>query len=334
LLRHRAIRVAVAVMLMIVLIVLVTAGAAAQRLYTFGQAISSQAPLSTGNFYMLGAGRVNLLVLGYGGPGHGGAYLTDSLMVISLIPSSGATTLISVPRDLWVQIPPGSGKYGKINAAYEYGLRNGYAGLPRGQPAAAALAARKVSDVIGVPVTNWLAIDFQGFRKLVDALGGVDVNVPTAFTARYPRADDESLDPGTKIIQFAAGTQHMNGERAIEYARARYVLTPASEGSDFARSLRQQILVRAILARAKQMSAWPRLSDASKALEGTVKTNLSLADLGLFAEKMNFKNARHVGLSTANVLTSSTSADGQYILLPTNGDWTAIRRYVNAHLGQ
>ena len=82
------------------------------------------------------------------------------------------------------------------------------------------------------------------------------------------------------------------------------------------------------------MNAWPRLSDASKALEGTVKTNLSLADSALFAEKMNFKNARHVGLSTANVLTSSTSADGQYILLPTNGDWTAIRRYVNAHLGQ
>jgi LCP family protein required for cell wall assembly len=283
---------------------------------------------------MLGGSRINLLVLGYGGPGHGGAYLTDSLLVISLIPSTGATTLISVPRDLWVQIPPGSGHYAKINAAYEYGLYNGYAGLPPGQPAAAALAERKVSDVIGIPVTNWLVLDFQGFRKLVDSLGGVDVNVPTAFVARYPRADDESLDPGTKIIQFAAGPQHMNGERAIEYARARYVITPASEGSDFARSLRQQILVRAILARAKQVSAWPRLSDASKALEGTVKTNLSLADLGLFAEKMNFKGAGHVGLSTANVLSSATSDDGQYILLPANGDWTAVRHYVSAHLEQ
>lgn len=320
--------------MVVILIGLVTAGAAAQRLYAFGQAISSRAPLSSANSYMLGAGRVNLLVLGYGGPGHGGAYLTDSLMVISLIPSTGATTLISVPRDLWVQIPPNSGQYGKINAAYEYGLGHGYAGLPPGQPAAAALAERKVSDVIGLPVTNWLALDFQGFRKLVDALGGVDVDVPTAFVARYPLADDESLDPGTKIIRFAAGPQHMDGERAIEYARARYVITPASEGSDFARSLRQQILVRAILARAKQVSAWPRLSDASMALEGVMKTNLSLADLGLFAEKMNFKEASHVGLSTANVLTSSTSNDGQYILLPANGDWGLVRQYVSAHLGR
>lgn len=320
------------VLLVLVVAGIVGGGLTAHRLYDFGSAISSQPPLTTQTGFVSGLGRVNLLVMGYGGAGHDGAYLTDSMMVISLVPSDGATTMISVPRDLWVQVPPDSGQYAKLNAAYADGLANGYDGLPAGKMAGGAEAARKVSDVIGIPVTYWMTIDFTGFRGLVDALGGVDVNVPTAFTANYPRNDNAQIDAGWKTIHFAKGPQHMDGERAIEYARARYVLSPASEGSDFARSVRQQLLIRAIVSRAREPSAWPGLSGAADALQTALYTNLSLTDLGLVAQKMDYTNAARVGLSDANVLVDGHTGDGQAILQPANGDWQAIQRYVAKNL--
>lgn len=320
--------------LLAALVLMLALGAvAAHRLYAFGQAISAESPLSTQTGYMSGNQPINLLVLGYGGSGHDGANLTDSMMIVNLIPSTKHTALISVPRDLWVQVPPDSNQYAKINTAYQVGLANGYGSYGPGKLAAGALAARKVSDVTGLSVTYWMTIDFQGFRKLVDTLGGVDVNVATAFTARYPRNDDPSIDAGWTVVHFNTGPQHMDGERAIEFARARYVQDPPSEGTDFARSARQQILIRAILSRARQVSAWPSLAGATDALQGALYTNLSLADLALLTEKMDFNHARRIGLSTQNVLVNAQSGDGQDILLPANGDWNAVRQYVAAQLG-
>jgi LCP family protein required for cell wall assembly len=325
-------RVAVLTGLALALLTTLLGGLALHRAYDFGRAISPEAPFSTQTGFMSGVGRVNVVVLGYGGAGHDGAYLTDSIMVASLVPGDGATTLISVPRDLWVQVPPGSGQYAKINTAYTDGLTNGFNGLPAGRLAGGAEAAAKVSEVLGITVSYWVTIDFSGFRKLVDALGGVNITVPTAFTARYPINDDPQINAGWKIIHFNTGPQHMNGEQAIEYARARYVLTPVSEGTDFARSVRQQLLVRAILSRARSISAWPGLAAATDALQGAIYTNLSITDLALFAEKLDLSHAAHIGLSNQNVLVDSQSSDGQDILLPQNGDWTVVQQYVASHL--
>jgi LCP family protein required for cell wall assembly len=313
-------------LIVVLLVAIVLAGLGLHRASDFGSAISSRAPFSMGLGFL--SGRTNLVVLGYGGGSHDGANLTDSLLVISLNPSDGATTLISVPRDLWVQVPPNSGSYAKINTAYQNGLISGFGGVSAGRDAGGAEAASKVSEVLGMPVSNFLTIDFTGFRDLVDALGGVDINVPTAFTARYPRNDNPAIDPGWKIIHFNRGMQHMNGEQAIEYARARYVLDPPSEGTDFARSLRQQLLLRAILDRARQPSAWPKLLDATTALQRAIYTNLSLLELTLFSEKLDLTHAARIGLSDQNVLVDAQSSDGQDILLPANGDWGTIQQYV------
>ena len=150
-------------------------GLAVHRFADFGSAISQQAPFSTQTNYMTGGGRINLLVLGYGGVGHDGAYLTDSMIVMSLVPGDHATTIISVPRDLWVQVPPNSGQYAKINTAYDDGLNTGYNGLPAGRDAGGAEATEKVGEVLGIPITYWITMDFDGFRQLVDALGGIDI---------------------------------------------------------------------------------------------------------------------------------------------------------------
>ncbi len=329
----------VVVALLVALVACIALGVVTRRALAFGSAISPQSPLSTQTGYMSGVGRINVVVLGYGGAGHDGAYLTDSLMVMSLVPGDRATTLVSVPRDLWVQVPPNSGQYSKINSAYQDGLSNGYnsgaaGNMPPGQIAGGLEAAAKVSDVTGLNVPYFMTINFQGFRELVDALGGVDITVPTAFTANYPINDNPQINAGWKVIHFNTGPQHMNGEQAIEYARARYVLSPVSEGSDFARSARQQLLIRAIVSRLRSPSAWPGLSNALNALQKAIYTNLSLADLAAFTLKLDLSHAAHVGLTTSNVLVNATSSDGQDILLPQNGDWNAIKQYVSGNLKQ
>lgn len=327
-------RIALIALSAILVVLVILTGLALHRVSDFGQAISTQGPFSTQTGFMSGSDRVNLLVLGYGGGNHDGAYLTDSLMVLSVVPGNSATTMISVPRDLWVQVPPNSGSYAKINAAYQDGFYNGYGGIPKGQVAGGAEAARKVSDVLGMDMPYWLTIDFTGFRELVDSLGGVDMNVPTAFTAQYPRNDDPRVDAGWKIVTFKKGPQHMNGEQAIEYARARYVLQPASEGTDFARSARQQLLIRALLARVHDVKAWPGFLDATNALQKSIYTNLSLTDLTLFTRKMDMNHAARVGLSDQNVLVDAQAGDGESILQPANGDWGAVSRYVASQLNQ
>ncbi len=312
---------------LVVLVLLVVLGAFAittlQKALAFGSAISTQSPLSTQTGYMNTSDRVNILLMGYGGAGHDGAYLTDSLVIMSLIPSTHHTTLISVPRDLWVQYPPNSGNYTKINAIYTMASN----GKPNSVAGGDALA-QKVSLVTGLTINYWMSINFAGFRKFIDAIGGVDINVPDAFTAKYPKNDDPSINASWITVHFNKGMQHMNGATAIVYARARYVLDNPAEGSDFARSQRQQLIMKAALTRLKDWHNWPSLFSAMDALKQTLYSNLSLADLAQFALKMDLTNAHRLGLTNDNVLTDATSNDGQSILLPRNNNWQAIIDYV------
>jgi len=313
------------VILIILAIFLFTTG---QQAMAFGNAISNQSPLSSQTNFMGGSQRVNILIMGYGGSGHDGAYLTDSMMIMSLLPQSHHTTLISVPRDLWVQNPANSGNYSKINAVYSVAA----GGQNQNPIAGGNAAAQKVSLVTGLQINYWMTINFTGFKDFIDAIGGIDVNVPDAFTAKYPANDDPTINPNWTIVKFTPGQEHMDGARAIVYARARYVLDNPAEGSDFARSQRQQLIMKAALAKLKQWQTWSHLFGAMDKLKGTLYSNLSLADLAEFATKMDLNGAHRVGLSNANVLADSVSSDGQSILLPQNNDWSLIPAYIQKQL--
>jgi len=315
----------------VVLLVLFILGAitipTAQKVLAFGSAISTQSPLSTQTGYMGTSDRVNILVMGYGGSGHDGAYLTDSLMVMSLMPQNHHTTLISVPRDLWIQYPPNSGNYTKINAVYTLASKSNADAVAGGNA-----VAQKVSLVTGQDVKYWMTINFAGFRDFINAIGGVDVNVPDSFKAHYPANDDPSINASWKTVQFTKGLHHMDGETAIEYARARYVIDNPAEGTDFARSARQQLIMKAALTKLKDWHTWPSFFNALDALKHTIYTNMSLADLAMFALKMDLNNAHRIGLSFSNVLMDSKSNDGQDILLPQNDNWNLIKTYINQQL--
>ena len=325
--RGKGCLISAAVVLLVLFILGAIAIPTAQKVLAFGSAISTQSSLSTQTGYMSTSDRVNILVMGYGGSGHDGAYLTDSMMVMSLMPQSHHTTLISVPRDLWVQNPANSGNYTKINAVYPVASNNNANPVAGGDA-----AAQKVSLVTGLDIKYWMTINFAGFRDFINAIGGVDVNVPDSFKANYPANDDPSINASWKIVQFTKGLHHMDGETAIEYARARYVIDNPAEGTDFARSARQQLIMKAALAKLKDWHTWPSFFSALDALKHTIYTNMSLADLAMFALKMDLNNAHRIGLSFSNVLMDSKSSDGQDILLPQNGDWNLIKTYIHQQL--
>src|SRR5260370_405977 len=151
------------VVLLLLIILFSIAIPTAQKVMAFGSAISTQSPLSSQTNFIGTSDRVNILMMGYGGSGHDGAYLTDSMVVMSLMPQSHHTTLISVPRDLWIQYPPTSGNYYKINAVYPIASKNNANPVAGGDA-----AAQKVSLVTGLNIKDWHT--WPSFFSAMDAL--------------------------------------------------------------------------------------------------------------------------------------------------------------------
>jgi polyisoprenyl-teichoic acid--peptidoglycan teichoic acid transferase len=302
-------------MLLVLVVLGIFGGLLLHRATDFGKAISGQDAFST----QLGDGRVSMVFLGYGGAGHDGEFLSDSLLVATYDPATDKSALISVPRDLWVQVPPNSGNYFKLNTAFAYGVAHG------GFTAGGQLAANKVSDILGMPITHWLSLDFTGFEELVNQLGGVDINVPDNFVATT-----SPTYSGGKA--FHKGLTHMDGATALLFARARYC-TPASEASDFARSARQQLLLKTIFGKLRTPGGWFDATGVMDDLQSRVHTDLSLRDLTTVFTHFDINHATRIGLSNQNVLVDAVSDDGQDILLPRDGNWDIIRSYVQSQLG-
>ena len=273
--------------------------------------------------------RINIVLLGYGGPGHDGPYLTDSIMVLSLRPGTHEAIMVSLPRDLWVKIPALPNNrfmLGKLNSAYAIGsdrrnypnVRNDWKTLTGGGD----LTAATISQVIGQPVDYWVGVDFKAFRDVVDALGGVQINVPTALDdRRYPRGETA----GMMHIHFNPGLQQFDGERALEYARSR------ESTSDFDRSRRQQLIMLAVRQRVFSLNAIPRLLSLLGALQDNVRTNLRPAEMpqpaGL-AGQFKDEDIRRVAIDTSNFLRSGYSGNGQYVLQPLDPTYGALHRYL------
>lgn len=174
--------------------------------------------------------RVNFLFLGIGGPGHDGPYLTDTIILASLKPSTGEAAMISVPRDL---IVPSDYGYVKINSIYALSQSKGI-----------DYAFQYTKDVVGKtfaqPIHYLGVVDFNGFVKMIDDVGGVKVDVERSFTD-YQFPTDNYL---MQAVSFKAGEQKMDGLTALRFARSRHGNN--GEGSDFARSKRQQKIIMAV----------------------------------------------------------------------------------------
>ena len=265
------------------------------------------------------ADRINILLMGIGGQGHEGAYLTDTIILASLKPSNNEVALISIPRDLIVEIP--GYYYRKINNAVTFGIKDDYPG------GGEALLSSIVSKVFGVPIHYYARIDFTGFRKVVDDLGGIDVYVENSFTDyEYP---DYSF--GYQTVSFKQGWQHMNGERALQFVRSRH--GTSGEGSDFARSQRQQKVLFAIKDKFLSLNTIinPKvIGNTLEDLEDNTKTNMQIWEMMRLAKLGGDINqdkiiTRVLDTSSNGPLYSEITDEGAYVLMPKAGDYSELQ---------
>jgi polyisoprenyl-teichoic acid--peptidoglycan teichoic acid transferase len=187
--------------------------------------------------------RVNILLLGldyadWDSPDRQGPPRSDTMILLSVDPVSKSAATISIPRDLWVEIP-GMIRPNKINAAHRFGeLYN----LPGGGP---ALAAKTVEQILSVSIDYYARIDFSSFERIIDEIGGIEVDVPEEIKV-------DPIGPNNTVV-LQPGKQLLDGPVSLAYARNRY-----TAGDDFDRARRQQQVMLAVRSRLLQFDRLPR----------------------------------------------------------------------------
>jgi len=267
--------------------------------------------------------RLNLLILGQGGIGHEGPWLTDTILLLSVQPKAGDVVVISIPRDLAVPVPEmGLKKINSVNAI----------GETRDVGNGAALATYVIGKTLGLPIAAYLRIDFKGFTELVDIIGGVDIDVERSFTDRlFP----DGNAGGIKTVHFAKGLQHMDGATALIFSRSR--LGDNGEGSDFARARRQQKVALAIkdkLFRLDTILSPGKLGSVVRTLRQNITTNIyprQYDDLLKIARATQGRPVVQFVLDSSpqGALTEGVGPDGSYLLLPRHG-YDDLARFVQS----
>ncbi|MGG0291290.1 LytR family transcriptional regulator [Bacillus pacificus] len=180
---------------------------------------------------------------------------SDSLMLFTLNPKTKSMKITSIPRDSYTEIV-GKGKKDKINHAYAFG------GID--------MSVKTVENFLNVPVDHYIEVNMAGFRDIVDAVGGVDVNNDLEFTSRDQH--------------FAKGNIHLNGETALKYTRMRY----EDPRGDFGRQMRQRQVIQAVIKKGASVSSLANYGDVLKAIEKNVKTSLTQDQM--FDIQKNYKD--------------------------------------------
>ncbi len=296
----------------------------------------------------------NILFLGYGGEGHDGPYLTDTIMVIHMDLKNNKVLQISIPRDTWVKLATKSGGtlHAKANTLYEMYL------FPKDFPQVKQspnVLFSGINQITGLPIDNYVAVDFSGFIKMVDILGGVDVNVQVTFDdPQYPVEGHEKDLCGKQesdlpelekiatqspelafpcryeVLHFNAGLQHMDGVTALKFVRSR---RSPQDGGDFARARRQQLFLEAVKEKVLSLGIVTKIIPLLDELKLHVKTDipfdLTKKFVGEIADANNYQIS-HMVLSDRDYLDNSQSNNGQFILIPKEGldNWTNIHKVI------
>lgn len=296
---------------------------------------------------------ITVLLLGYGGFGHDGEWLTDTILVMRYDPKTKTILQFNIPRDLYVNAPTdgkNKGRWMKVNLVFGYIMdmdkptddldaRYRWTDTKNKQDGAANLVADTIEPVLGFQIDYWATLSFEGFRKFIDSMGGVEVDVERAFVDKeYPKNDNDKVDASYITISFKAGLQKMDGETAIRYARSRHSETPM-EGGDFARSRRQMRLIQAVKEKAVKENLVLKSLDYMSALQGNVRFSL---DFGELTSLGNYFNGEGKALAndikfSSEVLNERYLADTTlpvegYALLPKEGQgkYGAIQRWVQS----
>lgn len=253
--------------------------------------------------------RINFLLIG-SDLRQGSSFRTDTILIAIIWPNEGQVSLISIPRDLWVYIPTVGMQ--RINTAYQSGEVNGYAG------GGAALLKDTITYNLGITIDHTAMVDFDGFRRIINTLGGIEVPIACPYTDW--RLIDPSYDPYNEnnwwLYTVGPGQVHMDGDLALWYARSR------SKSNDFDRGRRQQEVIRSIFDQALQTSIFGKIPQLYNDLSSAVLTDIGLTDtIRLAPHAMKFTNANIRGyyIRPPYVVEWTTPA-GAMVLLPNEAE--------------
>jgi LCP family protein required for cell wall assembly len=278
--------------------------------------------------------RTNILILGRSGEGHDSPDLTDTIIFASVGHTDHSVKLISLPRDIW--IPE---LRAKLNSTY-------YWGNQRQKGGGIILAKSTVESILGQPVHYGLVIDFSGFMKMVDVLGGVEIDVERAFVdEKYPIAGKENDECDGDLeykcryetVSFEKGKQIMDGETALKFVRSRNA--EGDEGTDLAREARQQKVIaavqkevfssRVLLSPKKMLSIW-------KVVSGSVETDIdSSAGAILLRRLLQAKGQMDSHVLPEDFLVNppiQPKYDNLYVFIPAGDGWKEVHSWVRGIL--
>lgn len=263
-------------------------------------------------------GRVNILLLGRAGEKYPGRNLTDTVMLLSLDMEKKRVGLLSLPRDLFAPIA-GTGLSTKLNSLYQIGLNDGSGG---------EVLRESVAEITGLPIHYYAMIDFDGFERMIDALGGIQVEVKRdIYDPRYP-----GKNYSHETFALSKGWQKLDGQTALKYARERH---DDPEG-DFGRTKRQQDIMQAVRDRAWSLPTFLNpfaLSGFLESLGKSITTDIPPEELGRFIELTRGFDTKNISTvvvdawkkeSLLRVSHVETGAGRAFILVPRSGNWDEI----------
>ncbi len=283
-----------------------------------------------------GDGRVNILILGKGGPGHDGPDLTDTLLVASIDPIAKEAALVSVPRDLWVKTTAtGSSKINSVYANAKYAILNNYptrlqtdAIKEQAEKAGVKAVEGAISNTLGIPLHYYVMVDFEAFRQSIDAVGGIDINVKTQLY-------DPSIawENNWNPLIAAVGNQHFDGKKALLYARSRH----GSARGDFDRAERQREIIVALKSKILSLGTFSnpiKINQLIDAFGNHIETDFSLNEIMRvydLAKVIDGSKIQSIGLADPpNDYVTTDNINGLSVVVPKAGiyDYTAIHNYI------
>lgn len=304
----------------------------------------------------------SILLLGYGGGKHEGGLLTDSIMLAKIDPRAQEVSLISIPRDLWAPMPINGEElvFKKINEAYAIGSDDKkypnkkieFTGIAGG----GEMAKKVIENVVGFKIDYFASIDFDGFVKIIDILGGVDVKIARTFDDPfYPVEENindtcgkneeemkalEATMSGEKLEQqylcryenlhFEKGIQHLDGTTSLKFARSRHA---TNDGGDFNRANRQKLVLTAIRDKVINIGFVSKIIPTTQALTRHIKTDVDIykmTELVAKVPEISKYEIISINLTDQNVLKNSVASTKQFILTPRLGEnnWDDVRLFV------
>lgn len=259
--------------------------------------------------------RTNVALLGIGGDGHAGGDLTDSMIIFSYSHLDQDLLLIPIPRDVWSPL-----LQAKINTAYHYGNQ---AGTGEG----INLVKSSLTELTGLPLHYVVVLDFNAFVSMIDAVGGIDVEVTQTFDDYfYPIPGKETAEPESaryEHLHFDAGPRHLDGATALKYARSRHAA--GDEGTDFARSKRQEQVILSFkdkLISTQTLTSVTTLQNLLASVHSSLDSDISDIEAGafmrLFIDYSRFPHtSRTLDLTPLFTNPKNTAPyQGQWALIP------------------